>query len=456
MTSPSTQSAAKERKARPPLGWAARAILAVVLWALATAAIAAATPFVERVPLGVGVLTSGAVWLLLGLVTASAVRKVGWFAGPRAGMRFGVWVTVCPLILDAVMLTLLEARYPGATTSSTSLVLTLLMAGYAGFLAGSSMVDVFADSALDPRIRVLLWLADRTPGESAQTPAALRENAKARAKKLTPWASGWPLKMDSVTDIQIPLAGRTLNARLYRPEPGLLPTVVFFHGGGFLTGDLETHDLLCRRLASAAKASVFAVDYRLAPECPFPAAVDDAKAATEWWLVHGTQWGVDSNRLAVCGDSAGGNLAAVTALHLRAQAEPRLKAEVLLYPIADCRAASPSYHTFASGYSLTADGMRRYLEQYLGGPALKLHPDASPLLATQPAWAASKALVVLAKCDVLRDEGHAYAEALRRAGVEVTVSEYERVIHGFLQLPGLLPQARLGLKEVGRFLRQAL
>jgi acetyl esterase/lipase len=247
----------------------------------------------------------------------------------------------------------------------------------------------------------------------------------------------------SVTDEVV--AG--VPVRLYSPSADAdLPLTVFFHGGGWVLGSLDTHDGLCRALANRARCRVAAVHYRLAPEHPFPAAVDDA------WAVTGAAFD-RAPVVAVAGDSAGGNLAAVMALRARDAGLP-LAAQVLVYPVLDHRFDTRSYVDNAEGFGLTLDGMRWYWDRYLAG-ADGSHPDASPLRASSFAGVAP-ALVVVCEHDTLRDEGRAYAERLRQAGVPVELSEYAGMIHGFARMPAMIDRGRDVIDEIGTTLRQAL
>lgn len=247
-----------------------------------------------------------------------------------------------------------------------------------------------------------------------------------------------------VEDRSVPGAsgGPPIPVRLYWPRTAgdRLPLLVFFHGGGWVIGDLDSHDPLCRAMANETGAVVMAVDYRLAPEHHFPAAAEDAYAATAWAHAHAAELGAAPSRLAVAGDSAGGNLAAVVALMARDRGGPRLRLQVLVYPVVDCARNTPSYRANAEGYFLTAAHMRWYWEQYLG-TADGSHPYASPLRARDMSGL-PPAYVVTAEFDPLRDEGEAYAQRLREAGVPVTARRYDGMFHGFFSLAELLPAAR--------------
>jgi len=243
--------------------------------------------------------------------------------------------------------------------------------------------------------------------------------------------------------------------RVYRPGgAGPWPVVVFFHGGGWVIGDRDTHDGLCRHLCTGTPAVLISVDYRLAPEHPFPAAVEDAEAATRWAAANAAQFGADPARLAVAGDSAGGNLAAVVARRARDQGGPPIAFQLLLYPVTDLTRSHPSYVANGEGYLLTAQAMAWFAGHYLAG-ADPRNPDVSPLF-TADLRGLPSAYVVTAEFDPLRDEGEAYAAALRRAGVDATAVRYDGMIHGFLSMDGLLDEARRALAVTVEALRAGL
>jgi acetyl esterase len=247
--------------------------------------------------------------------------------------------------------------------------------------------------------------------------------------------------------------------RVYRPagasDSRPLPALVYFHGGGWVIGDLETHDVICRQLTAEAGISVISVDYRLAPEHKFPAAVDDAWAATRWVAAHAADLAVDSARLAVGGDSAGGNLAAVVALLARDAGAPQITLQALLYPVTDVGTEWPSYQTFSDGYLLTAESMRWFIAHYLTSEKeavdWRVSPLRAPFLRGLP-----PALIVTAGFDPLRDEGEAYARALRDASVRVDYVCYGGMIHGFIPMGRLLDTGGRAVSHMAASLRQAL
>ncbi|CAD5371667.1 Acetyl hydrolase [Rubrivivax sp. A210] len=250
------------------------------------------------------------------------------------------------------------------------------------------------------------------------------------------------------TDGGIPL-------RLYRPLADGKAVLVYFHGGGWTIGDLDTHDVLCRQLCAAGGAAVISVDYRLAPEHRFPAAFDDCLAATRWVRREAAALGLDPARLAVGGDSAGGNLAAAVCLGLREAGEPQPALQLLIYPATDQRAGSPSHASRGQGYLLTADSIAYYRGHYLPDPASWADWRASPLLAASHASLAP-ALVLTAGYDPLVDEGRQYADALSAAGTPAQYLCFERQIHGFITMTKVIAEARTAVAVCAAALREAL
>jgi len=294
--------------------------------------------------------------------------------------------------------------------------------------------------AIDPQARAYLdqVAALGLPPTELQTP----EQARAMIDERSDALFGPREDVHAVEDLEV--AG--VPIRLYAPAAGTdLPVVVYLHGGGWVVGSLDSHDGLCRALANRAGCRVAAVHYRLAPEHRFPAAVDDCWAVTRWAFEQ-------ASRVAVAGDSAGGNLAAVMALRAR-DAGLRLAHQVLIYPVTDHRFDTASYAANATGYGLTAAGMRWFWDHYLGG-ADGAHPDASPLRAPSLAGVAP-ALVVVCGLDPLRDEGVAYAGRLREAGVPARLSEYDGMIHGFVRMSAVIDRSRDVQDEVALALRSA-
>ena len=260
-----------------------------------------------------------------------------------------------------------------------------------------------------------------------------------------------------VEDRTIDAGGQTLPVRIYRPEglgDGPAPTLVFYHGGGFVLGGLVSHDRDCRALANRGQCQVIAVDYRLAPEHPFPAAVDDATAALEFVVTNAADLGVDVDHLAVGGDSAGGNLAAVTALHARDVGIP-LKFQLLIYPaVAGEDGEFPSRVENATGYMLDQESITWFTNAYLP-EGVAGDWRAAPMLASSHDGVAP-ALIITAEFDPLRDEGEAYAATLEAAGVPAKASRYDGLIHGFFGMGAIVPAVNAAVEEAGDALRQAL
>lgn len=277
------------------------------------------------------------------------------------------------------------------------------------------------------------------PAISAGTVAEARANNAAFLREV---GAGGP-ELAEVVDVEVPAADGPLGARWYRDDGPAPAVLVFLHGGGWVLGDLEGHDGLCRRLAASGAYDVLSVDYRLAPEHPFPAGLDDAFAAVRW--VAGTA--ADGRPVVVAGDSSGGNLAAAVALRARDEGGPAIAWQVLLYPVLDRDLASGSYLRFGSGHLLTTGDMAWFFDQYVPDPAARDHPYVSPLRAADLSGVAP-ALVVVAGHDPLRDEGLAYAGRLAAAGVRVDVRCDEGMIHGYLTMPGAIPSTVPLIDEV--------
>jgi len=259
----------------------------------------------------------------------------------------------------------------------------------------------------------------------------------------------------TVRDIDVPGPIGPVRTRVYTPaSPAPLPILVFFHGGGWVTGSLDTHDGVCRSLAKRTLCVVASADYRMAPEHRFPAAVEDAWAVTQWVSAHAREIGGDAGRLAVGGDSAGGNLAAVVALRARRPAGPALRLQLLIYPVADHDFDRPSYVRNATGYSLTREAMRWYWDQYVPDLTQRNNPEASPLRAADLSGVAPAA-VLTCEYDPLSDEGAAYAERLAEAGVPTVHHRYDGLIHGVARMPDITPRAWELLEDSVRALRDA-
>ena len=304
--------------------------------------------------------------------------------------------------------------------------------------------------ALLPEIRSLL----DQQATSGRPPLHHQSVEQARAFHVADAAAlnGPPAPVAAVADRLVPGPAGELPVRVYTPEGSPpFPIVVFFHGGGWVVGTLDTYDPLCRALAAATPAVVVSVDYRLAPEHRWPAAAEDAYAATLWASRNAAELGGAQHRLAVAGDSAGGNLAAVVALGARDRGGPQISFQLLVYPALDAVGGTASWRQYAEGHYLTAAGMRWYWDHYLG-EADGLAPDASPLRAAF-AGGLPPALVVGASHDILRDEGEAYAARLREAGVDARAIRVPGMVHGFLRWRTVTPAADAALQESAAVLR---
>jgi acetyl esterase len=254
--------------------------------------------------------------------------------------------------------------------------------------------------------------------------------------------------MDKIEELRIPGPGGEIPVRLYRPRTeGPLPVLVYFHGGGWVICNLDTHDSPCRSLAQEASCAVASVDYRLAPEHKFPAAVEDAYAATCWIAENGRRINLDTSRIAVGGDSAGGNLAAVVSLMARDKGGPPLIHQLLVYPVTDLSTLDrDSYRRHGEGYMLTRDGMAYYRSHYLARETDALNPYASPLLA-EDLCGLPPACILTAEFDVLTDEAEAYAARLKKAGVPVRYTCFEGMIHAFFGLAGAVDRTGEAIGE---------
>jgi acetyl esterase/lipase len=262
-------------------------------------------------------------------------------------------------------------------------------------------------------------------------PERIREGMRLMSKSL-----GEPETVADVTDRVIHTDAGDLNVRIYHPAPGEdRPIIVFFHGGGFVLGDLDTHDGLARALANGAGSVVVAVDYPLAPEHKYPAAPRAAYAATKWVAENATAIGGYAKKIAVCGDSAGGNLAAVVALMARDAGGPAIAFQLLIYPDLDFSRSNMTIRELAGKYgNISRTTQTWFMDKYLKNEEQKLDPLVSPLLAPNLARLPA-ALIITAEYDALRDEGEEYGERLREAGVEVTVKRYRGMIHEFIRWP---------------------
>jgi acetyl esterase len=311
--------------------------------------------------------------------------------------------------------------------------------------------------ALDPQAANVIELVIKSgrPPYHQLTPKDARQMFRETRPASTPPAP----QIGAVRELMAEGSAGPIPLRLYRPaglaDSRRLPVLFYFHGGGWVIGDLETHDVLCRQLTAEAGVSVVAVDYRLAPEHKYPAAVDDAWAATRWIVAHAAELGIDAERVAVGGDSAGGNLAAVVALLARDAGAPRIALQLLIYPVTDLASESQSYAELAEGYMLTRESMRWFRANYLAKEEDAADWRVSPLRAPSLSGLAP-ALVITAGYDPLRDEGEAYARRMREAGVTVDAVCFGGMIHGFVPMGRLIDTAFRGVSLIAGGLRQAL
>jgi acetyl esterase len=307
---------------------------------------------------------------------------------------------------------------------------------------------------IDPEAQAYLdWMQSLgVPPLAQQGP----EEARRLNRLRVPMLAGEVEPLERIEDLAIPGPAGSIPARLYAPVRGeILPALLYMHGGGWVVGDLDSHDSVCRALARRAGCMVLSIDYRLAPEHRFPAAVEDAWAGLVWLHQNASAIGADPDRLAVVGDSSGGNLAAVIARWARERGGPALAAQVLIYPVTDYGFETPSYRKAGTGYGLTLDSMRWYWEQYLADPKEGGSPDASPLRARNLDGLAP-ALVITCELDPLASEGSAYAAALQSAGVRVEHIHEPDMIHGYIRMAGAIGRARKTWDDCARFLRREL
>jgi acetyl esterase len=318
----------------------------------------------------------------------------------------------------------------------------------------SRQPEIMLSEKLDPNVRLLLQklAAQGRPALETLPPVEAR---KAAAEGIKPVA-GDPETVASVENLRIPGPEGEIPIRVYTPEAEEpRPAMVYFHGGGWVVCDLDTHDGVCRAIARRAGAVVVAVDYRLAPDHKFPAAVTDAYAATEWVAANAERFGIDPGRISVGGDSAGGNLGTVVSLMSREKNGPPIALQALVYPVTDLSSfETPSYREFAKDHHLSRAQMEWFRGHYLANPADGGNPYASPLLA-RDLRGLPPALIITAECDPLRDEGEAYATRLEEAGVTVTCTRYPGMIHPFLSQPGAIPQALDAIQQVADAVRMA-
>jgi acetyl esterase len=305
---------------------------------------------------------------------------------------------------------------------------------------------------LDPQARTLLdaMAALNLPDVSTLSPTEARRLSAERRARLPPGPDA------RVHDAVVPSAHGGVPVRIYKPLAGgsALPVLVWFHGGGFVLGGVKESDSECRDLATQTGCAVVSVEYRLAPEHPFPAAPDDCFAATKWVAEHAAELGVDASRIAVGGDSAGGSLAAAVALMARDRGGPKLVFQLLVYPVTDqVSLETKSHQENAEGYFLTRRAIFWFREQYLPRADDRHDPYASPLIAALEGL--PPAFVLTAEYDPLRDEGEAYAARLEGAGVPVVMRRYEGLIHGFFSMRAYLDQGKVAMADAASALGRA-
>jgi acetyl esterase/lipase len=302
---------------------------------------------------------------------------------------------------------------------------------------------------LDPKAKAAL---EATAGPSAvdKTPVAEIRHG------FSVWRSQQPQRQEPLAGVDnrtVPGPHGAIPVRIYTPEGvGPFPLLVYFHGGGWTVGDLDTHDEICRVLCRRLGAAVMAVHYRLSPENKFPVPLDDCYAALKWADAHAAELKADRTRLAVAGDSAGGNLAAAVALYARDHGGPALSHQVLIYPVTNCEFDTASYWENAVGYGLTRDAMIWFWDNYLANPADGNNPYASPLRA-KDLKGLPRALIITAQYDPLRDEAEAYGARLHQAGVPVRVTRYSGMTHGFVLSLGQYEQADHAIEQIAESLR---
>jgi acetyl esterase len=283
-------------------------------------------------------------------------------------------------------------------------------------------------------------------------PAEGREVYRRRARLFT----GDPVPVDAVWDTTFPSAAGPIGLRVYRPDGGRpRPIFVYLHGGGWTLGDLDSHDVVCRRISVAADCMVVSVDYRLSPEHPYPAPMDDAVAAVRWIAEHGGELGGDPSRLAMGGDSAGGNMTAGAVIRLRDEGGPRVALQVLIYPATEPAFEMLSFYENADGFLLTTADVAWFWKNYLGDdPAAAADPYACPGVAPD-LTRLPPAVMITGDFDPLRDDGEIYAIKLRAAGVPVVARRFAGMIHGFVALPVEIPAGRQAIRMIATAARRA-
>ncbi|GIO24067.1 alpha/beta hydrolase [Oceanobacillus sp. J11TS1] len=304
---------------------------------------------------------------------------------------------------------------------------------------------------LDSKVKIILEQMEA----AGNPPMSLLTPEEVRASLDLSELAGVPEEVGKVEDRLIPGLEGEIPVRIYTPEgQGPFPVLVFYHGGGWVIGNLDTVDVPCRLLTNRANCVVVSVDYRLAPEHKFPAAINDAYAAVCWVVENASSIQADPSHVAVGGDSAGENLAAVVTLMARDKGGPSIHFQMLIYPVTNHSYHTDSYRENADGYYLTKDTMVWFWNHYLPDDDTGKHPYASPLLADDLSGL-PPALVITAEFDPLRDEGESYAERLRLAGVPVEATRYNGMIHAFFWMPGVLNQGKVAIEQAANALKKA-
>ncbi len=330
-----------------------------------------------------------------------------------------------------------------------ALILVTLLSTMAAF----AQTPAVSPAALDAD-SVAFMKVQPPPSSAPQTPETMREGYRRARLKNQPDLP----QVYQVKEYEVPGLGGPIPVRLYRGADtavtATLPVLVFYHGGGWVLGNLDTHDWMCRSIANQTGCAVVSVDYRLAPEHPFPAAYDDALAATRWVVAQAATLRIDPAHVSVGGDSAGGNLAAAVALAWREEKQtPPLHSQILIYPAVDLSLSGDYYGRFTKDVILTDDAMRGFIGKYVPDPAARRDWRASPLLAPS-LQGLPPALVISAGCDPLCAEGEAYAARLAKEGVATTVKHYPGQMHGFLSNARLLPKAYQAIEEIAAALNE--
>jgi acetyl esterase len=338
----------------------------------------------------------------------------------------------------------------GGSAMGRRSVMVLILAGCAsagqnGGMAWFSQWPAEAPGGLDPKVRAVLDAAGPVAEFRTKPLGGLRDFFGEQAARL-------PKLREPVAKIEDRTVAGGVPVRLYRPEgEGPLPVLLYFHGGGWVLGDLESHDDVCRSLAHRGGVLVLSVHYRLAPETRFPGPVDDGSDVLRWVADHAPELGADGSRVAVGGDSAGGQIAAAIAIRER----KRVRFQLLIYPVTDASFETASYREFASGFGLTRANMIWFWESYLAKPSDASDPLASPLRA-KDLHGVPSAFIATAECDVLRDEGEAYARRLHEAGVRLRCVRYRNLNHGFVRMGAVYSQADRALTDLAQALRDGL